>query len=744
MESSSDGEGLAIKRSATRWPALRAVVLILGIVLLIPGVAQAAAPNACFTVSPASPQTGEVTTLNSSCSSDDVGITGRGWDLDNDGQFDDGTAVSVTKSWPTAGTYTVRLGVIDRSNNYDIETKTITVRNRPPVANFSISAASPNTATAITFTSTSSDPDGTIAGQRWALDADGVFNDGTGSSVTRTFATPGTYNVKLEVTDNLGATSTVTKTVTVANRGPTAAFTATPASAPTGQSFSFASTSTDPDGTIASQAWDTDGDATEDFNDGTGATASRSFATPGVYTIRLRVTDNNGAQNVTTRTVTVTNRGPTANFTISPAAPAAGQAMTFTSTSTDPDGTIASQAWDTDGDATEDFKDGTGTTATRAFTTPGTYTIRLRARDNNGAENIATKTVTVGNRLPVARFTWSPASPLTKQAVTLTSTSSDADGTIAAYAWDTDGDATADFGDGKGPTETVAFDKPGDHIVRLRVTDNSGGQNITTANVPVGNRPPVASFTISPSAILEGDTVTLTSTARDEDGTVRDQSWDLDNDGAYDDATGSTASFTAGAPGAYSVGLRVVDDKNSAQTATQTITVGQRLVPPPGSPTDARTDSGQQTFDISAPIVSTPSPAEPSPVSPVAPLRYLDPFPVVRLRGRTTGKGARLTAFTVRAPHGSLLDVRCSGRGCPIKKLRKKITTRRKRGSATVHVRQLERLLRTGIELQVRVTQPNMVGKYTRIKIRGLAVPIRSDRCLLPGSSKPAACPSAP
>jgi hypothetical protein len=37
-----------------------------------------------------------------------------------------------------------------------------------------------------------------------------------------------------------------------------------------------------------------------------------------------------------------------------------------------------------------------------------------------------------------------------------------------------------------------------------------------------------------------------------------------------------------------------------------------------------------------------------------------------------------------------------------------------------------------------------MVGKYTRIRIRKLAVPVRSDRCLLPDSPKPTACPKAP
>jgi PKD repeat protein len=739
--------GVAITRSASRSRALFVALLaFLATLTIAPTAAQAAPPSACFTVSPSSPLTNETTTLNSSCSTDDEGITGRAWDLDNDGQFDDGTTASVTRTWATPGTYTVRLAVADRTNSVDIETKAVTVRNRSPVANFTSSPATPNTATAITFTSTSSDPDGTIASQRWALDADGVFNDGTGPSVTRTFTTPGTYSVKLEVTDNRGATATVTKTVVVANRAPVAAFGVSPASAPTGQNFTFTSTSSDPDGTITAQAWDTDGDATADFNDGTGKTASKSFPTAGTYTIRLRVVDNNGAISVSTRTVTATNRAPTANFTFSPAAPTVGQVVTFTSSSTDPDGTIAGQAWDTDGDATADFNDGTGVNATRSFPAPGNYTVRLRVTDNGGAQSIVTKVVTVGNRLPIASFTVSPTAPLSKQAITFSSTSTDPDGTIAAYAWDTDGDATADFGDGTGSSATRTFDTPGARIIRLRVTDNHGGQAIRTVTVAVGNRPPIASFTVAPASVVEGDTVTLTSTATDEDGSIASQAWDLDNDGAYDDGTNSTATFTAGAAGAYSVGLRVVDDRNVDRTTTQTITVGQPPADPPVPDPlpEERTDTGPQTFDVSGPIVSTPSPDEPPPAIPVTPLRFLDPFPTVRLRGRTTAKGAKLTMFTVRAPHGSIAALRCKGRGCPVKNLRKAIKTKRGRGAATIHISRFERFLSAGVEIQVLVTQKGMVGKYTRIRIRRLALPIRSDRCVLPDSTRPSTCPPAP
>lgn len=62
------------------------------------------------------------------------------------------------------------------------------------------------------------------------------------------------------------------------------------------------STSSDPDGTIASYDWDW-GDGT---THGTGATPSHTYAAPGTFTVGLTVTDNGGATNSITHSVTVT------------------------------------------------------------------------------------------------------------------------------------------------------------------------------------------------------------------------------------------------------------------------------------------------------------------------------------------------------------------------------------------------------------------------------------------------------
>ncbi len=90
------------------------------------------------------------------------------------------------------------------------------------------------------------------------------------------------------------------------NTPPVANFT----SSISGLTVSFTDTSTDSNGSIASRSWN--------FGDGTTSTAanpSRTYAAAGTYTVTLTVTDNGGATNTTTRSVTVGSSGGTQTYT---------------------------------------------------------------------------------------------------------------------------------------------------------------------------------------------------------------------------------------------------------------------------------------------------------------------------------------------------------------------------------------------------------------------------------------------
>jgi PKD repeat protein len=340
-----------------------------------------------------------------------------------------------------------------------------------------------------------------------------------------------------------------------------------------------------------------------------------------------------------------------------------------------------------------------------------------------------------------------PAAPLTGDEVTFSSTSTDSDGRIVSTEWALDADGV--FNDGTGATVKRTYTEPGTYQVKLRVRDSDGTdddstETTLTRTITVSNRLPTAAISFAPAAPLVGQEVTLTSSSADADGTVARQDWDLDGDGDFaDDATeGATAKVRFATGGLHVVGLRVTDDRGGATTATQTIDV-KAPVQAPRSDTPARPG---QTFDTSTPVGSVPPvvPVVDPVVQPVAPLRWLDPFPTVRVRGRTTRTGVRLSLFSVRGPADSIVTLRCKGRSCPAKSLKAKIKGRKGAATGTARIRRIERSLRRGTILQVYVAKPGLVGKYTKFTIRSIALPIRKDRCLMPDSTRPVRCPAAP
>jgi glucose/arabinose dehydrogenase len=100
-------------------------------------------------------------------------------------------------------------------------------------------------------------------------------------------------------------------TYAAANQPPTAAITANPTNGPVPLTVNFDGTaSSDPEGNALSYSWDLNGDGT--FGDATGATASYTYTAAGVYHPSLRVTDDQGASDTKTVTITAGNTAPTA------------------------------------------------------------------------------------------------------------------------------------------------------------------------------------------------------------------------------------------------------------------------------------------------------------------------------------------------------------------------------------------------------------------------------------------------
>jgi hypothetical protein len=60
-----------------------------------------------------------------------------------------------------------------------------------------------------------------------------------------------------------------------------------------------------------------------------------------------------------------------------------------------------------------------------------------------------------------------------------------------------------------------------------------------------------------------------------------------------------------------------------------------------------------------------------------------------------------------------------------------------------VQFHRFERSLPDGVVLQIRISKPGEIGKYTRFAIHRGHLPERVDMCLGPAAGKPLVCPSS-
>lgn len=235
-----------------------------------------------------------------------------------------------------------------------------------------------------------------IVKYEWDFESDGVI-DAESAKTSYTYSQKGVYTVTLRVTDSLGQTNTDTCIISVLNRYPTASFTWTPSKPTILDTVNFVDTSEDVDGSIVSWIWN--------FGDGTNSTdrnPPHKYSDKGNYTVTLTVSDNDGASNTLSKTVTIYNIPPTASFMFSPSEPMVGVDVQFTDESTDPEGKLTSWLWN--------FGDGyTSTTRnpTHKYQSEGAYNVTLSVTDDEGETNTISKTITIKGQ-PFYSHPWFP------------------------------------------------------------------------------------------------------------------------------------------------------------------------------------------------------------------------------------------------------------------------------------------------------------------------------------------------
>jgi PKD repeat protein len=418
-----------------------------------------------------------------------------------------------------------------------------------------------------------------------------------GSYTPQTSDPGGLWSLIVNATDspsppNTGSASTA---VTLQDRPPVASFTSTPSSAPTGTAVTFDGTASyDLDGTVVSYSWDFG-----DGRTGTGSIVAHSYNLARTYTVTLTVTDNGGVTGSTIAQVTIGDRPPVVSFTPSASTANTGQSITLSISVSDPDGTIVSTRVDW-GDSIVQLYSGAITSASHSYASTGAstskiFTIIITGTDNNASYTSTSSQVTINDRIPTPSFNPSSTVLSTGQNVTLTISATDPDGTVTALKVDW-GDGTIDTLSGTATSDTHSYSSTGTSTsniftITVNATDNSGSTGKYSSQVTVSDRLPVITFTSSPASVSTGQTVTVSITSSDPDGTIRSTKVDW-GDGTIDTLTGApqrdTHQYTSTGSASsktFVIAITVTDNSGStsAPPSTSTVSVQSSSQSPSGN-----------------------------------------------------------------------------------------------------------------------------------------------------------------
>ncbi|MFN2432326.1 MAG: Ig-like domain-containing protein [Gemmatimonadota bacterium] len=503
-------------------------------------------------------------------------------------------------------TYTVTDGAGSDVGNVTIDVLPV---NDPPAATDDAASTPEDQPVVTDVLDNDGDPDGDpLRVVAWTPAASGTVACDAGGSCTYTPAPDfhGNDGFGYTVDDGAGgrASARVSVRVTPVNDPPDAMIDspASPVTILPGESVSFAGSARDPDDVVLVHLWS--------FPGGVPASSALedpglvTFPLPGTFTVTYGVVDGAGAFDPTPATVTVhVNQPPDARIdtpagdvTVLP-----GQGVSFSGTATDPDGAIAAHVWTFPGGApASSALEDPGLVV---FTSPGEHLVTYGVTDDRGSSDPSpdTRRITVAaapppaNQPPDGRID-APAGDVTVTAgasVLFAGSGSDADGTIAGYAWSFPGGAPAssvleDPG-------AVVFNEPGAHVVTLTVTDEDGAADPTPDTrritiVPAGgggggddNVPPDGRIT-SPAGdvtILAGGSVPFAGTASDEDGRIVSYAWSFGG-GAPSSARRDPGLVRFDRPGVFAVTFTATDDEGASDPTPdrRTVTVTRVNAPP--------------------------------------------------------------------------------------------------------------------------------------------------------------------
>lgn len=303
-------------------------------------------------------------------------------------------------------------------------------------------------------------------------------------------------------------------------------------------------------------------------------------ATIGAYS-GLILIDNGNAQGANKKPVA--NAGPDQTLTLPQ------NSTTLAGSAIDSDGVITGYKWIQlpGGPNTATFSTTNITNPIVSNLVPGTYQFQLTAYDNGGDSGKSIMRIIVGqapNQPPTVNAGTNVILVLPANSTTLTADTADADGYIVSISW-------VKFSGGVGGTIASPTSKStainglqqGVYQYQVTVTDNRGGtaQDVVQITVNPGpNQPPAAGAGVDKVITLPVNSVSLTGTASDADGTFTIL-WTKFSGGIGGTITGSTTTtptINNLQQGTYQYDITVTDNDGAITSDRMTITVNAPII----------------------------------------------------------------------------------------------------------------------------------------------------------------------
>jgi outer membrane protein assembly factor BamB len=247
----------------------------------------------------------------------------------------------------------------------------------------------------------------------------GPYASGATGSASHSWSSPGTYAVKAKSKDTYGAESgwSAAKTVVITqsvNHPPNKPQKPTgPTTRVTGQSGKYWANGTDPDGDKIQYRFDWNASGSHQHsawtslvNSGTKLSKNHTWTTPGTYVVKVQSRDEHGAvstwSNGLTVTVTINHPPNKPQKPTGPTTRLVGQQGTYWANDMDPDGDKIQYRFDWDAAGAHQYSSwtslvnsGTKLSKNHAWTSPGTYAVKVQSRDEHGAKSVWSNGLTV-------------------------------------------------------------------------------------------------------------------------------------------------------------------------------------------------------------------------------------------------------------------------------------------------------------------------------------------------------------